>query len=173
MQFNIHFPATQKLVQQLIYPALFVLIFFLSSCAIITVEDQAELWDPLVEQGASTELGISRSISTESPALTSLLNQADQAIEQQQWSEALNSLERAQRIDSKQSAIWTRLSIVYLAKQDPEQAIQMAKKSNSHAQNNKSVLAYNWLLISRAHLQMNQIDQAKAATQQSQQYLQK
>lgn len=173
MQFNVYFPATQKLVQKLIYPALFVLVFILSSCAIVPIEEQAVLWDPLIEQGASTEIGISRSITTESPALTSLLNQADMAIEQQQWAEALSSLERAQRIDSKQSAIWTRLSIVYLAKQDPEQAIQMAKKSNSHAQNDKSVLAYNWLLISRAYLQMNQIDQAKAATQQSQQYLQK
>ena len=173
MQFNFYFPATQKLVQKLIFPALFVLIFFLSSCAVMTVDEQPQLWDPLIEQDTSTELGISRSISSASPALTSLLNQADMAIERQQWAEALTSLERAQRIDSKQSAIWTRLSIVYLAKHDPEQAIQMAKKSNSHAQNNKSVLAYNWLLISRAYLQMNQIDQAKSATQQSQQYLQR
>ncbi len=169
MQFNFNFPATQKFLPGLVHPVLLVLLLITTSCA--RIENRPQRWDPLVEQGSATELGISRSTSVESPALTSLLTQADVAIEQQQWAAALASLERAQRIDSKQSAIWTRLSIVYLAKQDPEQAIQMAKKSNSHAHNDKSALAYNWLLISRAYLQMNQVDQAKAASQQSQQYL--
>ncbi|TNF33266.1 MAG: tetratricopeptide repeat protein [Gammaproteobacteria bacterium] len=170
MQFTLSFPAVTKSVRLGFVFPVFVLML-LTSCA--PMDTRESRWDPLVTDGTASEIGLSRSIPAESSALASLLTQADTAIEQQQWPTALASLERAQRIDSKQPGIWTRLAVVYLAKQDPQQAIQMAKKSNSYARHDNDLLAYNWLLISRAYLQMNQLEQAKSATLQSQQYLQR
>ncbi|MDH5766960.1 MAG: hypothetical protein OEZ38_13190, partial [Gammaproteobacteria bacterium] len=93
----------------------------------------------------------------------------DQAIDDQQWQQAVVLLERALRINGKQAETWTRLSMVHLGQYNPQQSIHMAKRSNSYARNNTSLQAYNWLLISRAYTLMQRHEQASEAEMKSQQ----
>jgi len=147
-----------------------ILIFVLSSLLVAcSTGKDAEVWDPLVEESQPASQGIERSVSNLSPAITSLLQKADQSIEKQQWQQAISSLERALRINGKQAEVWTRLAVVYLGQYNPQQSIHMARRSNSYSRNNKSLQAYNWLLISRAYTLMQREDLANDASQKSQQ----
>ena len=101
-------------------------------------------------------------------AVIALINQADVLIKENRWPEASSLIERAIRIDSYQADSWTRMAIIYLGKNNPEQAIQMAKKSNSLAKQNKTLQAWNWSLISRAYALSGKADLAQQAVQTSQ-----
>lgn len=100
-------------------------------------------------------------------AVMALIKQTDSLINQARWPEASSMIERAIRIDSYQAESWTRMAIIYLGKGNPEQAIQMAKKSNSLAKQNKSLQAWNWSLISRAYTLLDRTDLAEQAAQTS------
>jgi hypothetical protein len=78
-------------------------------------------------------------------------------------------MERAIRIDSYQADSWTRMAIIALGKNNPEQALQLAKKSNSLATKDKSLQAWNWSLMSRAYTALNKPALAQQAAQTSQQ----
>ncbi|MDH5471237.1 MAG: tetratricopeptide repeat protein [Gammaproteobacteria bacterium] len=142
------------------------LMSLLASCS---VSRAPEVWDPLVEDPQQASQGIDRSVSHLSPAIASLLLTADQAIEKQQWQQAIASLERALRINGKQAEVWTRLAVVYLGQYNPQQSIHMAKRSNSYARADKSLQAYNWLIMSRAYTLMQNQLMADEAVQKSQQ----
>ncbi len=101
-------------------------------------------------------------------AVVALIKQADVMINQSRWPDASSLIERAIRIDSYQADSWTRMAIIYLGKENPEQAIQMAKKSNSLAKQNKLLQAWNWSLMSRAYAMMDKPDLAVQAAQTSQ-----
>lgn len=102
------------------------------------------------------------------PAVGALIKQADVMINQSRWADASSLIERAIRIDSYQADSWTRMAIIYLGKENPEQAVQMAKKSNSLAKQNKSLQAWNWSLMSRAYNMMQKPELALQAAQTSQ-----
>ncbi|MDQ1363703.1 MAG: hypothetical protein QG652_1565 [Pseudomonadota bacterium] len=102
------------------------------------------------------------------PAVAILIKQADALIKQRNWPEALAAIERAIRIDSRHAETWNRMAIIQLAKNNAEQSIQMANKSNSLAAKNKSLQAWNWSLISRAYTAMQKPDLAREAAQTSQ-----
>ncbi|MCW9012928.1 MAG: tetratricopeptide repeat protein [Gammaproteobacteria bacterium] len=104
------------------------------------------------------------------PAMAALIQQADEKIDYQQWPEAVVVLERALRINPKQAEAWTRMAVVYLGKLQPEQAIQMARKSNALASSDNALKSYNWTLMSRAYEQLDQTDKASHAAEQSRQY---
>jgi len=146
--------------------SIFILSGLLAACS---AGKDAEVWDPLVEESQPVSQGIERSVSNLSPAIASLLQKADQSIEKQQWQQAIASLERALRINGKQAEIWTRLAVVYLGQYNPQQSIHMARRSNSYSRNNKSLQAYNWLLMSRAYMLMQREELANEAMQKSQQ----
>ena len=139
-----------------------ILIGLLASCAPTT-----EIWDPLQDQSAPASTGIQRQTDRLSPAMASLIQQADTKINYEQWPEAIAILERALRINPKQAEAWTRMAVVYLGKLEPEQAMQMAKKSNALAARDTALQAYNWKLIARAYEQMNQPDKARHAAGKS------
>jgi tetratricopeptide (TPR) repeat protein len=128
-------------------------VWLINSCTPLGPQDK---WDPLqqqttTEQPASSGTGISRSDQGMSPAMADLIRRADAAIEQQQWPVATGLLERALRINPKQAEAWTRMAVVNLGQQNPQQALQMAKKSNRYARDDDALKAYNWLLMSRAY----------------------
>jgi cytochrome c-type biogenesis protein CcmH/NrfG len=106
---------------------------------------------------------------TLSPAMQKLLEQSDQSINAQNWTQAVAVLERALRINPKQAEAWSRMAVVYLGKNQPEQSINMAKRSNSYANRNTALKSYNWLLMSRAYDQLNQSQLAEQALLKSQQ----
>ena len=144
----------------------FILSGLMAACS---VTKEKEVWDPLVDESQPASQGIQRSLTNLSPAITSLLQKADESIDKQQWQQAIASLERALRINGKQAEAWTRLAIVYLGQYNPQQSIHMAKRSNSYSRNNQSLQAYNWLLMSRAYTLMQRQDLAEKAIQRSQQ----
>ena len=149
--------------------SLFIILISAGLLSACSAGKEVEVWDPLVEESQPASQGLERSLTNISPAIGSLLQKADQSIEKQQWQQAISSLERALRINGKQAEIWTRLAVVYLGQYNPQQSIHMAKRSNSYSRNNKSLQAYNWLLISRAYTLMQREDQANDASQKSQQ----
>ena len=138
--------------------------WLMNSCTPIGPQDK---WDPLQEQTTTTEqpasTGISRSDERMSPAMADLIRRADAAIEQQQWPVATGILERALRINPKQAEAWTRMAVVNLGQQNPQQALQMAKKSNRYARGDDALKAYNWLLMSRAYESLGKTAQAEQA----------
>lgn len=111
----------------------------------------------------------SSGVATLSPAMQNLLEQSDQSINAQNWTQAVAVLERALRINPKQAEAWSRMAVVYLGKSQPEQSINMAKRSNSYASRNTTLKAYNWVLMSRAYNQLNQPQLAEQALLRSQQ----
>ena len=168
---------TLQLINPSIKFALFMLsILALAACAPPKTDDS---WDPLRsaeadagtagETPAAGDTGMARSTTQLSPAMADLISRADAAIDQQRWPDASALLERALRVNPKQAEAWTRMAVVKLGTGNPEQSIQMARKSNRHARDSRSLMAYNWLLISRAHEQLGQSAQAQTALQKSRQ----
>lgn len=113
--------------------------------------------------------GQDRSLGEISPAVQRLIQQADQAIEKQDWFNAIATLERALRINPKQAETWSRLSVANYGGQQYQQAIQMARRSNSHIINNNELKAYNWLIMARAYEQLGEMELSTEAANTSQQ----
>jgi len=106
-----------------------------------------------------------------SPVLVSLLKQADIFIKQQQWDRATVVLERAQRINNRQTGVWSRLAWISLQQHNAPQAIERARRANLYAANHHPLLAANWQLIAEAYAALKQPKRAAQAKQKSQQYL--
>lgn len=141
---------------------IFALLLGLVACAPQPVQDSAAV--PSVIPESATESASSSAPRAIKPAVLALLRQADQFIQQQRWPDALSSVERAIRIDSTVAESWTRMALIHLGKNDAQQALHMAKKSNSLARQNKSLQAYNWSLMARAYHSLNQPQLAQQAT---------
>jgi len=84
------------------------------------------------------------------PAVDDLVNQADAQIAMSNWDVASEKLERALRISPDYAPAWSRLSQIALYRQEPQRAIQMAKRSNSHAGNAVELKLLNWQFIREA-----------------------
>ena len=135
----------------------------LSACA--PPAEQARLEDQISVVPVIKDSGNAPRINS---AVVALINRADTLIKDSRWPEASSLIERAIRIDSYQADSWTRMAIIYLGKNNPDQAIQMANKSNSLAKQNKPLQAWNWSLISRAYTLAGNNDLAQQAAQTSQ-----
>lgn len=84
------------------------------------------------------------------PAVDDLIQQADTQISLSNWDVASEKLERALRISPDYAPAWSRLSRIALYREDPARAIQMAKRSNSHAGNSVELKLLNWQFIREA-----------------------
>ncbi len=84
------------------------------------------------------------------PAIDDLMQQADSQIALSNWDLASEKLERALRISPDYAPAWSRLSRIALFREDPARAIQMAKRSNSHAGNSVELKLLNWQFIREA-----------------------
>lgn len=144
-------------------PIIFALLLGLVACAPQPVQEPTPL-EPAVIPESATGSASSSAQRTIKPAVLALLRQADQFINAQRWPDALSSVERAIRIDSTVAESWTRMALIHLGKNDAQQALHMAKKSNSLARQNKSLQAYNWSLMARAYHSLNQPQLAQQAT---------
>ena len=165
MQSKIVYGSIERYLQLAKTISLLSLLLSLYACAVKAPEQ----WDPMQTTPETQARGIDRSTYGMSAAMSALIQQADQSIELQRWSAAMSTLERALRINPKQAEAWTRMAVVYLGQNNPEQCIHMAKKSNVYARANNSLMAYNWLLMSRAYEQMGQMEKAEQALMKSNQ----
>ncbi len=84
------------------------------------------------------------------PAVEDLMMQADTQIAMSNWDVASEKLERALRISPDYAPAWSRMSQIALFKQEPSRAIQMAKRSNSHAGKSVELKLLNWRFIREA-----------------------
>jgi hypothetical protein len=87
------------------------------------------------------------STGTALPAVEDLMKQADAQIAIRNWDVASEKLERALRMSPDYAPAWSRLSRIALSRADPGRAIQMAKRSNSHAGNSVELKLLNWQFI--------------------------
>jgi predicted Zn-dependent protease len=85
-----------------------------------------------------------------SPAVVALLEEARQQAAAGDGEGAAASLERALRIEPKNPWLWHRLGVLRLQQGRPEEAMELAKKSNTLAAGNLYLLAGNWELIAQA-----------------------
>lgn len=92
------------------------------------------------------------------PAVDDLMQQADTQIAQSNWDLASEKLERALRISPDYAPAWSRLSRIALYRENPARAIQMAKRSNSHAGNSVELKLLNWQFIREASEMQGDID---------------
>ncbi|MEN8206521.1 MAG: tetratricopeptide repeat protein [Pseudomonadota bacterium] len=106
-------------------------------------------------------------VSTQTPAVVALLQQAEQQANAGDLESAAASLERAIRIDPRNPVIWFHLATVRLSQGEPSQAEQLATKSNSLAPGNYVQQSRNWLLIAQARRQLNNSPGAAAAEQRA------
>ena len=167
-QFKKYIPVS-AIAEKLISLILISGVLFLSplSCSL---QKQGE-WAP-VKLNITPATTALKSTDSELPAaIMSLINQADRYIDHKQWPKAISVLERALRINKRQPETWTRMAIAYKGKNELQQAIQMAKRSNSYAARNMNLKAYNWQLISNAYLKLNKLEQAQSAAHKSQKLL--
>jgi len=149
------------MLRLLISTAIAVIILALMSCApagyqkteteaVPTIAMATETW----QQDSGTAL----------PAVEDLMNQADAQIAMRNWDVASEKLERALRMSPDYAPAWSRLSRIALSKADPARAIQMAKRSNSHAGKSVDLKLLNWQFIRDASEMQGDIEGVQNAS---------
>lgn len=103
------------------------------------------------------------------PAVVALVSSAQQQEGMGQLSLAAASLERALRISPRDPLIWHRLAKIRLKQHRPQQAIQLANRSNSLAGKGHSLRDKNWLLIANAYEELGDQRSADAAREKARQ----
>lgn len=93
--------------------------------------------------------------SAEFSAITLLLQQADELIQQQSYDAATDKLERVIRIKPDYAAAWSRLSWISLQVNAPKRAVQMARRSNSFAFSTPQLQSLNWIFIRNASIELH------------------
>lgn len=84
------------------------------------------------------------------PAVQALIAKAEEHVRAEDFQQAAASLERALHIEPKNPVIYSQLAGVMLAQELPNEAENLARKSNSLAGNWPSLQAKNWMTIARA-----------------------
>ncbi|MDM8559880.1 tetratricopeptide repeat protein [Candidatus Parabeggiatoa sp. HSG14] len=86
-------------------------------------------------------------------AIESLLNDAKEYYETEQYEQAAATLERALRLNPRHPILWHNLAGVRLAQEDWKRAAHLANKSNtllSDDEKSKKIQLRNWVLITQA-----------------------
>ncbi|MDH3280296.1 MAG: tetratricopeptide repeat protein [Gammaproteobacteria bacterium] len=97
------------------------------------------------------------------PAVVALLDDAERQARAGQYARAEEDLERALRIDPRNAGVWHRLARLRYAQGQYHQAIQLASKSNTLANDDRPLRARNWTLIADAHDRIGNPAKARAA----------
>lgn len=98
-------------------------------------------------------------------AVVALLDQAEDYHRAGDANNEAATIERALRIDSKNAGLWHRLATVRLDQGRPQEAEQLALKSNALAGDNRALQVRNWQLVARARWSLNDSDGARKAEQ--------
>lgn len=85
-----------------------------------------------------------------SAAVESLVKQAKEQLDGGETEQAAALLERALRIEPRNSILWHNLAGVRLNQQDWQRAANLAAKSNTLAGDNKWLRVRNWVITARA-----------------------
>lgn len=105
-----------------------------------------------------------------SPAVVALLEVARAQAAAGDGEGAAASLERALRIEPKNPWLWHRLGVLRLQQGRPEEAVELAKKSNALAAGNLYLMAGNWELIAQARQALGDAAGAAMARETARRY---
>jgi len=97
------------------------------------------------------------------PVITALLNDANRFSKQGQSEKAVATIERALRIEPKNALLWHHLAAIRMQQQQWQQAIVMARKSNTLAGSNQQLKSDNWALIAAAYDSLGNKEKANEA----------
>lgn len=100
-------------------------------------------------------------------AVVALLDQAEQYHAAGDSNSEAATIERALRIDARNAGLWHRLAAVRLDQGRPQEAEQLALKSNALAGDNRALRVSNWKLVARARWAVNDGDGARQAEQKA------
>lgn len=91
----------------------------------------------------------------ESPAVVALLDTAQLDMDNGRPESAAATLERALRLEPKNSLLWHRLALIRQQQQQWRQVMSLAQKSNSLATGDRYLQLQNWRLIALAREHLN------------------
>jgi tetratricopeptide (TPR) repeat protein len=100
---------------------------------------------------------------SQNSGVLALLDQANHEISAGQYQKADVSLERALRIEPRNSVLWQKLAVVRLNQGEYQQAENLAIKSNVLDPDNRRLRAENWRIIGQARTALVDMDGAQAA----------
>ncbi len=95
--------------------------------------------------------------------LLGMLQKIESAMQQREFERAEGLLERALRIDSQRPGLWHDLAQVRYQQHAYQEAVTLARRSNSLANSGSVLSEENWSLIARAKEALGDIDGAAAA----------
>ncbi len=98
-------------------------------------------------------------------AVVALLDQAENYHRAGDSNNEAATIERALRIDARNAALWHRLAAVRLDQGRPQEAEQLALKSNALAGDNRLLQVSNWRLVARVRWSLNDSEGARRAEQ--------
>lgn len=107
---------------------------------------------------------------TQNPAVVALLDRSYAEQRVGDLDTAASTVERGMRIAPQDAALWQRLAQIRMQQGLLEQAIEIARKSNSLGQGMRRLIRDNWLLIARAHDLLGQSAASQAALAEANRY---
>ena len=100
-------------------------------------------------------------------AVLALLSEADQHTQSGDNGAAAAIIERALRLEPKNALLWHKLGLIKLKEKNYQQAINVARKSNSLAGGNVQLQVDNWQLIADANEAAGQFGEARKAREKA------
>jgi predicted Zn-dependent protease len=129
-------------------------LLLLAGCAGVTTQPSTPPAPSEAQQPGEAAIiaPVPKSDMSGNKAVIALLDQAQTDNDSGQREAAGASLERALRIEPRNPWLWLELAQVRLAEGQYEQAITLARKSNSFAGHQSRVQAANWQVIGKARV---------------------
>lgn len=112
---------------------------------------------------SSTESKTALENTDKKAVVVALLENAEARMESGDKASAAATLERALRLEPKNAMLWHRLGLIRLQQKNWQQAINLAKKSNSLAVRDYDLQSANWKLIAQANSRAGNKTAAKQA----------
>lgn len=140
---------------------MFRILFRLSSIVLLLCSSALFAAPDTPASSAARSAAPASAPSDSTAAIQSLLREAKQNFDSNQNEQAVALLERALRIDPRNSVLWHNLAGVRLQQQDWARAANLANKSNSLAVDNKWLRVRNWVVIALACEGMADMECAK------------
>lgn len=93
-------------------------------------------------------------------AVLDLLKQSKTAIDEGNYSDAESLLKRALRIEPGNAWLWHNMAVLQFYREDYQQAIQQALKSNNLAKNNQKLKSDNYKVIKQSYIELGDPEKA-------------
>ena len=148
---------------------LMIVVFLLSACATgpkgrdVVIDDlnspenvESEIFDQGLDKNYVAMLNKGESYVQPRSAVASLLKTAEGQLKLGELEAAANTLERAVRMSPRNPLLWHQFATLRYQQGNYEQALQLARKSNSYAGKDKQLQVNNWRII--AHVKKLQGD---------------